>query len=751
MNRTKHFRSAFVRMLTAIASLVAMLVASRTAHAGVGLLVARTSTGEERGQFPLARTEVVGEVTGRIVSVDVTQRFENPFQDTIEAVYTFPLPETAAVDQMEMHIGERVVRSTIQRRAEARAMYVQAAQTGRRAALLDAERPNVFTLSVANIDPNTPIEVRVHYFALARYDHSTYEMVFPTTVGPRYIPGSPTSGGEAGTGTHPNTERVTDASRISPPYVAAGRSGHTLGFTVDIDAGATIANIETRAHAIDVARREPTHARITLRNPDEVPDRDVVIRWTLNAPEVEAGIFASRPDPRAPGYVALLLEPKHDIPVTEIAPREIFFLLDTSGSMQGPPLDAAIMAVRRAIGTLQPTDSFQIIDFADQASSFTPRPLANSPYNVQLANAYLDRLAASGGTNQLAGIHAALSAPGDPMRLRYVVFMTDGYIGNESEVIGLVQRDIGNARIFGFGIGSSVNRYLLEEVSRAGRGAAEYIAPGEAPSAMIERFYQRIGRPYLTDIQVDWGGLEVDSVVPARIPDLSAFEPLTVMARYRNAGHGTVTVRGRIAGQPFARSYPVDLPAEDHEHAAISRIWARESIGELTRAMHFRGTTPELVGDITGIALAHNLVTEYTSLVAIDEVAPLAHGPSRTVVQPNDAPQGVNVGAAGGQMLAQSTAPSGGPSVAPPIYANTPNGTTGSSTTVGTEQPPPAEPTTDVSRREVLVAQPGVAEVQVRRHGCGSCNVGADTAGDRWAFLVIAMVAVVILTRKRRK
>jgi Ca-activated chloride channel family protein len=737
-------------LFLALAAFV-LLVATpaRSALAGA-MLTAVDREGREVGAFPLTRTEVHGEIDGNIISVDVTQRFQNPYGERIEAVYTFPLPDQAAVDDMEMHIGDRIVRAEVQRRVDARAAYVAAMAHGQRAGLLEQERPNVFTMSVANIDPGGEIVVRLHYFDVAHDDHGTYEMAFPMTVGPRFVPGAPLPGAQSGNGTRADTDRVPDASRISPAFAPPGTiSGHTVGLSIALNAPATIASLETPQHTVDVHPFSPDRTVVTLRALNEIPNRDFVLRWTLAAPELKAAVYTHRPDDRTDGYLALFLEPRHTPPVDEIAPREIFFLLDTSGSMQGPPIATALAAVRRAIETLNPSDTFQIIDFADTASSFAPRPLPNTPENVQRAMEYLAQLRASGGTNQLSGIHAALTAPGDAMRLRYVVFLTDGYIGNEREVLALTQHEIGQARIFGFGIGASVNRYLLDEVSHAGRGAAEYILANDTPQAAVERFYQRIARPYLTDIQVDWGTLAVDRVLPSPMPDLSAFEPLVILGRYGAPGSGVVTVRGRIAGHPFERRVHVELPGRRPEGSAISRVWARAQITDLMRAMHFAGEQPTLVDAITNTALEHHLVSPYTSLIAIDQNAsPGADGIPRRVDQPAEAPAGVNLAAAGGAS-AQSPARNAAnqyAQIVPPIYgARTLDGDQ-RGPVVPNPTPTVAQPTSVGSTEVSLAMAPSSP-----RHACASCNVGASTRSDRNLALVIAGIALALVIARRAR
>ncbi len=722
-------------------SLVVVVLALPAAARAEGVLQAVGPNGEARGTFPLTRTDVQGEVSGQVVSVRVDQTFRNTFSERIEAVYVFPLPAGAAVDEMEMKIGTRVVRAVVRPRGEAREIYDRARQTGRRAALLEQERPNIFTFSVANIDPGGEIQVRLHYFDLARYDDGTYSLAFPMTVGPRYNPGSPLPG-RTGTGTHPDTDRVDDASRISPAYVAPGtRSGHTIGLSMKVDGGAPLDAIEAPAHDIELVRPGPNLAVVTLHDKEEIPNRDFVLRWKLEAPRLQAAVFTHRPDASTDGYVALLLEPRHEAPISEIAPRELFFLLDTSGSMSGTPLQTAVAAIKRAIEALHPNDTFQIIDFADRASSFARRPLPNRPENVRAALEYLGSLRSSGGTNQLAGIHAALSAPGDVERVRYVVFLTDGYIGNEGEVLGLVNRELGRAHIFGIGIGSSVNRYLLDEVSAVGRGAVEYLRPREDATAVVERFYRRIGRPYLTGIEIDWGGLPVDRVVPTRIPDLSALEPLVVWARYRGPASGTVTVRGRLAGRAASFPVAVQLPATRPDNAAISRLWARNTITHLTRESHFSGESAQVIDRVMNLALEHSLVTQYTSLIAVDESAPApgASVPPRTVAQPSEAPEGVNMAMAGGQTTTQAGQYSFESDTVEGELLRPERGQ-GSGGDMADEE------AAEMDGRYALAA-PARAE----RAGCASCRTAPSRAADHANGLAAAMFALAVLVRLRRR
>ncbi len=648
-----------IRVLCAALLALGMLMGLPWGANAEGVLTVEGTDGRERGIFPLAHTDIVAMVSGDVSEVSVRQTFHNPYTARIDAVYVFPLPDDAAVDELTMRVGLRTIRAEVRPRAEARARYDTARATGHRASLLEQERPNVFTLSVAGIDPGTDIDVSLRYVSLARYDHGVYELAIPMVVGPRYIPGDPLPTPPSGFGTHGDTDRVPDASRVSPPYVLPGtRAGHAVALSVHLDAGAAVTSVTSPSH--DVAIQ--SHGAVvdtSLVDKDQIPNRDFILRWTLDAPALRTVVIATRAEHAPEGYVAVLLQPRRDPPPAERAARELVFLLDTSGSMQGPPMEAARVAVARALESVTPADSFTLIDFADTASTFSSTPVAGTPDNIARALAYLAALTASGGTNQLAGIHAALTLPGDPMRLRYVMFLTDGYIGNEAEIVALAHREIGTTRIFAMGIGTSVNRYLLDEVAAVGRGVAEYLRPGEDSENLIRRFYTRIADPWLTDVSIDWGGLDVHDIDPSPFPDLSSLQPMVLFARYLRPGIAAVTIHGRVAGRPYSQSVPVILPAVEADHHAIGTVWARARIATLVREQSVHGAHPDTTAAITRIALEHHLMSPYTSLVAVDNQV-TGQGFSRTVVQPVDGPEGVDLVAAGGGFGSGNGGVSGG-------------------------------------------------------------------------------------------
>ncbi len=728
MNRLVRFATLAVAAL----AVLTVLLGTRTASASSGSLRIAPGQPNQGVELPLERTDVDIDVAGSIVSATVNQRFTNTNRgQPIEVVYVFPLPQRAAVDAMEMKIGTRTIRASIAKRAEARVAYTQAVREGRRAALLEQERPNIFTFSVGNIDPGATVDVRLHYFEVAQFDHGTYELVVPTTIGPRYIPGdklgqAPGSPNlPSGTGMQTDTNRVQDASRISPSY--GYNIGHRLGIKVHLDGGTEIDSVTTPSYPTDMSKTSPSVAEVRLRNDAEIPNRDFVFRWKLTAQDAfKPAIFAHRPRASEPGYLTLMLEPKHDVSQPEVAPRELFFLVDTSGSMHGPPLAAAIAAIRRAVDSMNPNDTFQILDFADTVSTFAPRPLKNTPENRAKAHAYLSTLRSSGGTNQLVGIHAALTLPGEESRIRYVMFMTDGFIGNDAEVIALTKREIGHARIFSFGVGANVNRYLLDEVAIAGRGYAEYLNPAEEGSKeLVERFYRRIGMPYLTEVEVDWGGLAVEDTRPTALPDLSALQPLVLHGRYAKGGEATITIRGKVGGKPHAQKLHVKLPEIEQRNGAISRLWARETIAELERKP--RGV-PVDADAITRVALAHDLMSRFTSFIAADSSGPAGNRPALLVTQPSDAPADVNLGAAGG-VISHGAPPPPSPGQVEAEY------TGGSS--------PRPSPDAPASLHTMEDASP-------RRGGCAGCTAVPSSTSKPALLGVLLALGSIALRRRRR-
>ncbi|MDP2275138.1 MAG: VIT domain-containing protein [Archangium sp.] len=575
---------------------------------GQGSLEAALNDGPAR-PFTLQHTKVDIEVTGFMQAVTVTQTFNNPFTAPVEAIYVFPLPDDSAVHDMTMTAGSRVIRANIQKRAVARQQYEQAKAQGRRAALLDQERPNIFTQSVANLLPGEQVIITLQYVAPLHYDDGIYTLNFPMVVGPRYVPGAALVGESQGSGSAKDTEAVPDASRITPP---AARSGRDIEVAVRLNAGTVIEDLWSVSHRLEVDRPSSSQMSLSLNPMDTLPNKDLIVRWRVSGTLARAAVLA------AGGAFALMLNPESKEMNQPPTPKEMVFVIDTSCSMNGAPLTAAKRAMRQALEQMNPDDSFMLIDFADSASSFHDAPLAATPNDVRRAIAYLNALPSGGGTNQLAGIRRALARAEDPKRLRMVLLMTDGFIGNEEEILAETRKLRGDARVFGFGIGSSVNHFLLSRLSEEGRGFYQYLRPDEDAVEAVDRFTRRVARPLITDLSIDWGGLPVLDQTPAQAPDLFDVQPLIINGRYRAAGSGTVVLRGRRAGLPVVFEVPVTLPELSTDGHALQMAWARRRIEALS-AVQYNEAKPEVVEQITSLGLEFHLVTKYTSLVAVDD------------------------------------------------------------------------------------------------------------------------------------
>ncbi|HKC66415.1 MAG TPA: VIT domain-containing protein [Pyrinomonadaceae bacterium] len=607
-----------------------------------GALQALDAKGQPRGLCPLKHTDVKAEISGFLSRVRVTQEFENPFKDKIEAVYTFPLPQSAAVDDMTMQVGDRTVKGKILRREEAQNVYEAAKSNGQVASLLDQERPNIFTQSVANIMPGEKVTVTISYVETLKYEDGSYQFVFPMVVAPRYIPGTPTGAGAGGT--QPLTTQVPDASRITPPVTPKGtRAGHDISVDVTLDAGVPIESIESKSHEIDVERPNVGSAHVRLKNKDEIPNRDFVLKYDVAGKRVEDALLTHRTDKG--GFFTFILQPPERVTVEDVTPKEIVFVLDTSGSMMGFPIERAKEAMKLALDGLYPQDTFNLITFSGDEHILFDKPVPATKENLAKAQAFLASREGSGGTEMMKAIKAALDPSDAQDHIRVVCFMTDGEVGNDFEIISEVQKHP-NARVFAFGIGSSVNRFLLDKIAEEGRGEVEYVSLNDDGSAAARRFHERVRSPLLTDISIDWGGLSVADVYPKRIPDLFSAKPVVLTGRYTSAGHGVIRLKGKMSGRDFVREIPVDLPEAEGQHDVLATLWARTRIDDLMSqdyaGLQRNNAHADVKETITQLGLEYRLMTQFTSFVAVEEMIVTDGGKPRRIDVPVEMPEGMS-------------------------------------------------------------------------------------------------------------
>ncbi len=600
--------------------------------------------------LPLLKTDIDADVQGDVARVKVTQTFANPLNQAVHATYLFPLNETAAVNAMTMEVGDERVQAKIQRIEEARATFEKAKSEGRSAALLSQHRPNMFTQDIANLMPGLPIRVTLTYAQTVPRVDGAYELVIPLVVGPRYQPqgvgvapgeAAPRGGvqhwnaqtGTSGGATGKNSQTAYGQWEIEqlPAYplvfelnVPDQIDPERVGLIVHLNAGMAIANIESRTHPITTETPAQGRAEVKLAN-RTLDNRDFVLRYTLAGTRTQAGLLAYR-DQRG-GFFSLLLEPPQVPAEAEVTAREMVFVLDCSGSMSGLPIEASKAFMRAALRRLRPTDSFRIIRFSDAATEFSTQPLPATPQNVQAGLRYTDALNGEGGTEMSSGIRQALAPPVPAGAIRIVTFLTDGYIGNEAEILALLKANLNDARLYAFGVGAGVNRYLLSEMGRVGRGFTRYMDPTEDQEKGAGELAERLHSPVLTDIQIDWGGMEVSDPSPERIPDLFAGQSLRIQGRYGRPGQHEIKVRGRVQGRPATLPLRIELPETSTQGEAVPILWARSLIGDLqyqlTTGAHQPGNesvnADALKQRITELGLNFSLVTPWTAFVAVSE------------------------------------------------------------------------------------------------------------------------------------
>jgi len=610
--------------------------------------------------LPLKHTDVNAEIAGMVASVTVTQQFHNPFGKPIEAIYVFPLPHRAAIYDMTIKVGQRTIKGLIKKRQEARAVYNRARAQGKTAALLEQERANIFTQSVANIMPGDEIKVLIRYAEDMAPENGRYEFVFPMVVGPRYVGGGEAMGTRTGTGWGTDTDRIPDASRITPPLLAKGlRPGNDIAVRLRVNGGTKIKHLDVVAHRAALTTDE-RGATVVLDKRDSIPNKDFVVRYQLSGSQPEVAVLTQRD--RRGGHFLLMIQPQARMQQQDIAPREYVFVVDNSGSMSGFPIQQAQAVARRCLNNLGQRDTFQIIKFAGSPDQFAPHAVRATKSNVQAGIDYVARMSGSGGTEFMPALNLALLAKKDPARSRIVLFVTDGYIGYENQVLRFLRENIKGINLFALGIGSSVNRFLIDGMARIGVGSPYYLLNTEKAASVVERIFSTISKPALTAIDLDWGGLDVEELTPSAVPDLFGEKPVFVAGRFDKGGTGKVTVRGRLAGKRFSRTLTVTLPSSPTgSNAAVAYLWARRQIAD---GMDIFATVPERAKEVernvTQLALSYNLMSRWTSFVAVDSSVRNQGGEQTTVNVPVPLPDGVSPYAAPSRAYVSGGYASGG-------------------------------------------------------------------------------------------
>jgi Ca-activated chloride channel family protein len=579
-------------------------------------------------RLPLESTEVEYAIVGSIAEVAVRQVYENRGGRPIHARYVFPASTRAAVHGMAMQLGRRRIVAEIRERERARREFEQARSEGRTASLLEQQRPNVFSLDVSNILPGDRVEVTLEYTELLTPTDRVYEFVFPTVVGPRYA-----SASEA------EAARDEDAF-VASPYLPEGEpSPVACAIAGTLSAGIPIREVESPSHAIEVVREDRGFARVSLDPTGAGCDRDHVLRYRLAGEGVQSGLALYQEGGEK--FFALVVEPPSRIAPQAIPPREYVFVLDVSGSMHGFPLDTAKALMRDLVLGLRPEDRFNLLLFSGGSSLLSDRSLPASAENLHRAMQTLERQAGGGGTELLAALERALSLSDDAGLSRHFVVVTDGYVSADHRAYELVAASRGRANVHAFGIGSSVNRHLIEGLARAGMGEPFVVLSADEVPDVSRRFFEYVSTPVLADVELRAHGFEIHDVEPAAIPDVLAERPIVIHGRYTGEPTGELVLTGLTGDGPFVQTFAPATLAPRPENQAIRYLWARARIAALS---DFAGSEPgeEIRRRIVELGLAYNLLTRFTSFVAIAHEIRNPGGDGAQVDQPLVLPAGVS-------------------------------------------------------------------------------------------------------------
>lgn len=589
------------------------------------------SEGTGTDQLPLKSTSAQVNIAGVIADVTITQVYKNEGKSPIEAIYVFPASSRAAIYGMKMRVGNHSITAEIQEREKARQTYEAAKENGQRTSLLEQERPNVFQMNVANIQPGDEIQVVLKYTELIVPTEGEYAFVYPTVVGPRYMNGT-----------------EANAKFASMPYTHAGeKATYKFDLNVWISAGMPLQEVTCASHKTKVNYDGTDCAQVSL-DPSERQggNRDFILKYRLAGGDIEDGLLLY--ENAGEKYFLYMAQPPKRVSVEKIPPREYVFIVDVSGSMNGFPLDVSKKLMRNLLTGLRPTDKFNVMLFAGTSALLSEQSLTATPANIEEGISFIDKQQGSGGTELLPALERALKLTRDEEGVsRSIVVVTDGYIGLEKEAFELIRNHLDDANLFSFGIGSDVNRFLIEGLAHVGQGEPTIITGERDAAAATEKFRKYIQSPVLTRVKVAFDGLDAYDVEPATIPDVMAERPVVIFGKYRGEAKGEITLKGYSGKKKFKSSFEVENAEPAARNAAIRYLWARERIRLLDDYNQLENSD-ERVKEVTDLGLKYSLMTAYTSFVAVDrEVVKNEAGEMVEVKQPLPMAEGVSDSAVG--------------------------------------------------------------------------------------------------------
>jgi Ca-activated chloride channel homolog len=578
-------------------------------------------------RLPLKNTDVKVNISGVIAEVKIKQQYTNNGTRPINAKYIFPASTRAAVHGMQMKIGDEIITAKIKERETAQKEFNQAKKEGKTASLLKQQRPNVFSMNLSNIMPGDIIDIELNYTELLVPTDMTYEFVYPTVTGPRYS-------GE------PETSATENKSWIKNPYLKQDVKSET-GFDIDVNiaTGIPLQEVTCITHDIETIFETESKARIKLKDTEKsAGNRDYIIRYRLTGQKVQSGIILSKGEKE--NFFLLMLEPPSTVKQDDIPTREYIFVVDVSGSMNGFPLDTAKNLLNDLIGNLREKDGFNVVLFSGTSNTFSNVSVPANSSNIEKAIRFIEDANGSGGTELLSALKHGFSIPKDENISRTVLVITDGYIEAEKDVFKFISDNLNSTNVFAFGIGSAVNRYLIEGIAKSGLGEPFIVTSPDEAKATSQKFREYVSSPVLTNISVKFANFDVYDVEPATIPDLFAQRPIIISGKWRGESNGQIEVKGRTGKETYSKTFQITKNKSYETDSVLKYLWARKRISRLTD-FNTDEENSEIKSEITNLGLTYNLLTKYTSFIAVRDIVRNKEGQAKDVKQPLPLPKGV--------------------------------------------------------------------------------------------------------------
>lgn len=593
--------------------------------------------------FPLKETKVTTNINGTIAETFVTQTYTNEGTSPLNARYVFPASTKVTVHGMKMTIGNQVITAQIKEREEAREEYEEAKSEGKSASLLEQQRPNVFTMDVANVMPGDNIAIELHYTEMITPSEGVYQFVFPTVTGPRYV--------------NPNQETTQDSDQwTATPYLEDGRTAEgKYDIVVNLSTGVPITDMKCKSHSLNVDFSSETSAQLTLADPEHYAgDRDFILNYKLTGEELSSGLMLYTGEEE--NFFMLTVQPPERFASEDIPPREYIFVLDVSGSMYGYPLDTAKGLIKDLVSNLRKTDSFNLILFSSDIYQMSPQSLPATRKNIRAAMRLIDEQEGGGGTLLSTALESALATPANENMARNIITITDGYISDEKNVFQIIHQNLNTTSFFSFGIGDAVNRYLIDGIAKAGQGESFVVTDSADAAETASRFRTYIEAPILTDINVSYDGFDVYDVEPAAASTLFAQKPVVLFGKWRGEPEGSIRLTGRTGKEEYQQGISVTGIQPLEANQAIRYLWARSRVERLTDYGCNTRTVDAVKQEITTLGLNYSMITPYTSFIAVTDVIRNTDGTGTDVDQPLPLPSNVSNFAVGGYTVGSEPA-----------------------------------------------------------------------------------------------